>query len=63
MGIEVIADGVVRDENPHWVSYIDAARVGERARQTIPIPWADLMERVLARYRRLIDRHAERSPA
>ena len=38
-------------------------RVGERARQTIPIPWADLMERVLARYRRLIDRHAERSPA
>ena len=41
----------------------DAARVGERARQTTPIPWADLMERVLARYRRLIDRHAERSPA
>ena len=29
MGIEVIADGVVRDENPHWVYYIDAARVGE----------------------------------
>lgn len=40
-----------------------AARAGARARDTIPIPWALLMEQVLERYRRLIDRHAERSPA
>lgn len=32
-------------------------------RDTIPIPWALLMEQVLERYRRLIARHAERSPA
>ena len=29
MSIEVIADGVVRDENPHWVYYIDDERVNE----------------------------------
>ena len=40
-----------------------AARAGARARDTIPIPWALLMEQVLERYRRLIARHAERSPA
>ena len=40
-----------------------AARAGARARDTIPIPWALLMEQVLERYRRLIARHAERRPA
>ena len=40
-----------------------AARAGAHARDTIPIPWALLMEQVLERYRRLIARHAERSPA
>ena len=40
-----------------------AAHAGARARDTIPIPWALLMEQVLERYRRLIARHAERSPA
>lgn len=29
MSIEVIADGVIRDENPHWVYYIDDERVNE----------------------------------
>lgn len=40
-----------------------AAEAGLRARDTIPIPWAVLMETVLERYRRLIARRNERSPA
>ena len=31
-----------------------AARVGEAARETIPVPWEAIMERVLERYERLI---------
>ena len=31
------------------------ARVGQRARQTIPIPWSRLLDDVLARYQALID--------
>lgn len=40
-----------------------AAQAGERAKETIPIPWNVLMERVLERYQRLIKEKAERSPA
>lgn len=40
-----------------------AAEVGKRAKATIPIPWNELMERVLTRYQQLIDRKSERRSA
>ena len=40
-----------------------ADEVGERARDTIPIPWDRLMQAVLARYGNLIDHKRERRPA
>lgn len=40
-----------------------ADEVGERARDTIPIPWDRLMQAVLARYGNLIDHKHERRPA
>ena len=54
--VESIADGILG-------ALPTAAQVGARARDTIPIPWDRLMQRVLARYQRLIDRHGERRPA
>ncbi|MDD3411032.1 MAG: glycosyltransferase [Eubacteriales bacterium] len=38
-----------------------ARTVGQRARATIPIPWSELMPRVLQRYEALIARRAERN--
>ena len=54
--VESIADGIA-DALPV------AAEVGARARDAIPIPWDQLMQRVLTRYQRLIDRRCERRPA
>ena len=37
------------------LTYTDAlARVGEKARETIPIPWSRLLDDVLVRYRGLL---------
>ncbi len=54
--VKSIADGIAG-------ALPTAAAVGARARDTIPIPWDQLMQRVLARYQRLIDRRGERRPA
>lgn len=53
---ESIADGIV-DALPLCKA------VGERARQTIPIPWNQLMKIVLNRYESLIESKSERSRA
>ena len=41
-------------------SLLTAKTVGERARETIPIPWSRIMEDVVARYDALI-RHKKKS--
>lgn len=51
--VESIAAGI-RDALPLSKS------VGERAKQTIPIPWNVLIQQVLLRYQRLIDQKRER---
>ncbi|MEG2252981.1 MAG: glycosyltransferase, partial [Clostridia bacterium] len=52
--VESIAEGI-RSAIP------SAQAVGARARETIPIPWEQLMRDVLARYQKLIDSKRERS--
>ncbi|MEG2315861.1 MAG: glycosyltransferase [Clostridia bacterium] len=52
--VESIAEGI-RSAVP------SAQAVGARARETIPIPWEQLMRDVLARYQKLIDSKRERS--
>lgn len=54
--VESIAEGILS-------ALPRAAEAGACAKETIPIPWEMLMERVLARYRLLIDQKSERSPA
>ena len=63
------AEGIVHNDNgflcqnsPESIALcIEAAlplcaRVGERARATVPIPWKNIMEQVIARYERLIEK-------
>lgn len=54
--VESIADEIAR-------ALPTAAVVGLAAQRTIPIPWDTLMQQVLAHYRALIDRKAERRTA
>lgn len=51
--VESIAAGI-RDALPLCQS------VGERAKETIPIPWSVLLQQVLSRYQQLIDQKRER---
>ncbi len=54
--VESIADGI-------QAALPLCAEVGQRAKDTIPIPWDTLLGRVLERYQALIDRKQERSHA